>query len=67
MPHGKPMLISSDSLQVSMIVSTAFENRCIREMHLLPWMSLKQLGPTQAVMLPNRDSLQENAEDPLDP
>lgn len=67
-PKQKPMLIASDAAQVAMILSPAFEARCQREMHLVPWVRLESVSPTEASMLPRRDALQEDAvDDPLDP
>ena len=61
------MLIASDEAQISMIAKPAFEKRCQDEMHLRPWVSLKRISPTEIEMLPNRDSLQEDPTDPMDP
>jgi hypothetical protein len=68
LPQDKPMLISSDAGQIRLIMSSAFAARCLREMHLLPWRTLTQLAPTEAVMLSNKQSMQEDSiDDPLDP
>ena len=66
-PTDKPMLISSDQAQAGMILKPAFDVRCMTEMHLRPWLSLHVLSATEIEMMPNRDSLQEDASDPMDP
>ena len=66
-PSKQPILIASDEAQIAMIASPAFETRCMNEMHLRPWLSLTRLSATEIEMLPNRDSLQEDSTDPMDP
>jgi len=67
LPLQRPMLIASDEAQIAMIAKPAFETRCLNEMHLRPWVSLKRISETAVEMLPNRDSLQEDPTDPMDP
>ena len=67
LPLHRPMLIASDEAQIAVIAKPAFEKRCLDEMHLRPWVSLKRISPTEVEMLPNRDSLQEDPTDPMDP
>jgi hypothetical protein len=67
LPMNKPMLIATDQAQAAMILKPAFDVRCMAEMHLRPWLSLHALSATEIEMMPNRDSLQEDATDPMDP
>lgn len=67
LPPRRPILIASDEAQIAMIAKPAFETRCLNEMHLRPWLSLKRISETAIEMLPNRDSLQEDPTDPMDP
>ena len=61
------MLIASDEAQITVITKSAFETRCLNEMHLLPWISLRRISATVIQMVPNRDALHQDPTDPMDP
>ncbi len=66
-PLSRPMLISTDAQQTTMILSSAFAVRCQQELGLRPFRSLRRLSPTEIEMKPDPISLQVDAMDPLDP
>ena len=66
-PSQEPMLIASDEAQITVITKSAFETRCLNEMHLLPWISLRRISATVIQMVPNRDALHQDPTDPMDP
>jgi len=61
------MLIASDAAQIAMITKPAFETRCMNQMHLRPWVTLKRISATEVEVLPNHESLQEDPTEPMDP
>lgn len=66
-PTNKPFLVTSDFSQVRGILSSAFDTRCQRELHYLPFTSKQGLSATMLAMRPSFDSLQQDATDPMDP
>jgi len=66
-PTKKPFLVTSDFSQVRGILSSAFDVRCQRELHYLPFTSKRGLSPTALAMRVSVDALQQDATDPMDP
>ncbi len=66
-PTNKPFLVTSDYSQVRGILSSAFDTRCQRELHYLPFTSKQGLSPTTLAMRLSFDSLQQDATDFMDP
>lgn len=67
MPFDKPMLVTTDEAQSRYITNSAFDERCKKEMGLLPYLSVKRISPEDVEMLPNIQSLHLYSIDPLDP
>ena len=67
MPSAKPMLVVSDTAQISYIQSAAFLDRNRQELGYLPVTLGNRLSPTQMEAVPSVKSLYVDATDPLDP
>jgi hypothetical protein len=67
LPFDKPALIATDQDQSSYISGAVFEKRCLEELGYQPALALKRLSPFGLSFLPNIESLQSDARDPLDP
>jgi hypothetical protein len=67
LPSDKPLLITTDYRHLNSIMAAAFDARCLKELHFRPYSSLHRISQNEAEMMPNLDSLQVDAMDPLDP
>lgn len=67
MPLQKRMLCVSDAMQLYYIASSVFEQRCKEELGYMPATDRKQADLYTLSFLPDLQSLQANALDPLDP
>lgn len=65
-PANKPILIVSDSSQINYI-GKGMEKVALRDLGYQPHQQLKQLNDHEVSYYPNRESLQVNSTDPLDP
>jgi hypothetical protein len=66
-PFDKPALIVTDTDQSASIESTNFVDQSKTNLGYVPYKSLTRISPTDLSFLPEIDSLQANARDPLDP
>lgn len=66
-PFDKTALITTDLYQSQYIESKIFTDRCQKELGYQPHKLLKRLNPFDLQWLPQIDSLQGDATDPLDP
>jgi hypothetical protein len=66
-PFDKPALIVTDTDQSASIESTSFVDQSKTNLGYVPYKSLTRISPTDLSFLPEIDSLQANARDPLDP
>jgi hypothetical protein len=62
----RPVLVTSDPFQ-SVYIAAGIEQRAVRELGYRPWRSLVALGPNDSCAILTRESLQIDANDPLDP
>lgn len=66
-PFEKLALVTTDASQSTYIEGEVFSKRCIDELGYLPYKIVKRLSPFDLEWLPQIDSLQADARDPLDP
>jgi hypothetical protein len=66
-PVKKPGLITSDQEQSAYIAGAVFQDRCFQELGYQPVDELRRVSRFDLAFLPNLESLQDDARDPLDP
>lgn len=66
-PTDKRVLCTSTSGQLAYIITPFFAMRCKNEMGYVPYKDMKPVDPFNASYLPDMQSLQMDAIDPLDP
>ena len=66
-PFEKTVLVSSDPNQSAYIEGGVFAKRCMDELGYMPYKIVKRLSVFDLEWLPQIDSLQADAHDPLDP
>ncbi|MCD2421313.1 TIM barrel protein [Niabella pedocola] len=65
-PAGKPVLIATDASQTNYIRGN-MTRTAQRDLGYLPYSNMQSIGPEQTAYYPNKESLQTDAADPLDP
>jgi hypothetical protein len=66
-PFTKTALAVTDEYQADGIMEKAFDERNIREIGILPYLSKRRISPLEIEFVPSVDALQVNWDDPLDP
>ncbi len=67
LPTDKPCVVSSASSHIDLVMSEAFDQRCLRELKLVPFRKGKRLTATEGEFYPLPVALQVNPNEPLDP
>lgn len=66
-PAGRKALITTDLYQSRYIEAPSFNERCLKEMSLIPHRIVGRISPADLEFLPQLDALHADAVDPLDP
>jgi hypothetical protein len=66
-PMNKPALVISDTAQIDYIASQQFADRCLKEMGYLPYQFVGRPSATSLAFMPEKESLEQDPMDPLDP
>ena len=65
-PFGKPCITSTSSAQ-SMAITTTLADRCMKELHEVPFRNGARLSETEAEFFPLIEALHINPSEPMDP
>ena len=65
-PYNKPVLVVTDASQTTYIRGNMTKT-ALRDLGYLPYSNMQSLGTEQTSYFPNKESLQTDATDPLDP
>jgi hypothetical protein len=67
LPPDKPCVVSSASSHITSVMSEAFDQRCLRELKMVPFRKGNRISPTEGEFYPVIDALHINPTEPMDP